>query len=156
MLDSRPLGLVTNPKENAEATACKIWLQEMLVADNRVLVPEIADYEVRRELLRAGKAGGVRALDALKTTLGYVPITTAAMLQAAAFWAMARQSRMQTAPDLALDGDVVLAAQAATLDPAEWDMIGANVVIATANAAHLARFTAASEWAAIAAQDLEN
>jgi hypothetical protein len=31
----------------------------LLVSGVRVVLPEIADYEVRRELLRAGKAAGV-------------------------------------------------------------------------------------------------
>jgi hypothetical protein len=52
----------------------------MLVAGGaRVVVPEIADYEVRRELLRAGKSKGVAQLDALSQLLEYLPITTAAM-----------------------------------------------------------------------------
>ena len=37
-------------------------------------MPEIADYEVRRELLRANKAKGIKRLDELKRTMGYVPI----------------------------------------------------------------------------------
>ncbi|MEX2261699.1 MAG: hypothetical protein WD696_07095 [Bryobacteraceae bacterium] len=44
------------------------------------MIPEIADYEVRRELLRAGKEKGLGRLDAL-------PITTPVMLKAAEFWA---------------------------------------------------------------------
>lgn len=119
LLDSRPLGLVTNPKRGADADACKAWMQGLLAAGHRVLVPEIADYELRRELLRAGKIIGLRALDALQVSLGYLPITTAAMLQAAAFWAQARQTRLQTADNLILDADMSLAAQAATLAPAE-------------------------------------
>jgi hypothetical protein len=55
-----------------------------------VIVPEIADYEVRRELLRAKKERGLARLDALASRLKYLPITTAAMRQAAVFWAEAR------------------------------------------------------------------
>ena len=54
-------------------------------------MPEIADYEVRRELLRANKREGLARLDALVGLLEYLPITTAAMRQAALFWAQARQ-----------------------------------------------------------------
>ena len=55
LLDSGPLGLVTNPRESDESRLCKEWLKMLLAAGVRVMVPEIADYEVRRELLRAGE-----------------------------------------------------------------------------------------------------
>ena len=58
-LDSGPLSLVTFPKPAAEADACKRWLADRLAAGARVVVPEIVDYELRRELLRAGKVEGL-------------------------------------------------------------------------------------------------
>jgi predicted nucleic acid-binding protein len=63
----------------------------------RVIVPEIADYEVRRELLRAKKERGLARLDALASRLEYLPLTTAAVRQAAVFWAQARQQGQPTA-----------------------------------------------------------
>jgi hypothetical protein len=48
-------------------------------------VPEIADYELRRELMRAQKVAGQRKLNALGAEMIYLPLTTAAMRQAAAF-----------------------------------------------------------------------
>ena len=54
-------------------------------------IPEIADYEVRRELLRARKNRGLARLEALKAMIGYAAITTAVMLKAAEFWAAARR-----------------------------------------------------------------
>jgi hypothetical protein len=65
LLDSGPAGLVTNPKQTTPTVARRKWLQAMVAAGHRVLVPEIADYEVRRELLRAQKAKGLAKLDAL-------------------------------------------------------------------------------------------
>ena len=50
-----------------------------------------ADYEVRRELLRARKAEGLARLDALEEALEYLPLTSAAMRRAAELWAEARQ-----------------------------------------------------------------
>jgi hypothetical protein len=73
---------------------------------------ELADYEVRRELLRAGKDQGLGRLDALKGMLGYAPITTPVMLKAAAFWATARKMGRQSASDASLDADMILVAQA--------------------------------------------
>jgi hypothetical protein len=69
LLDAGPLGLVTNPKQSPPGTACARWLQSMLASRARVIVPEINDYEVRRELLRANKTAGVAQLDALAAAL---------------------------------------------------------------------------------------
>jgi len=56
-----------------------------------VPVPEISEYEVRRELLRAGKSRGLSRLDQLARDLGYLPIITEVMRLAARFWADARK-----------------------------------------------------------------
>ncbi len=61
------------------------------------------------------------------------------MRKAAELWAQARQSGRQTAADPALDGDVILAAQALTLGLPQ-------VVIATTNVGHLGRFVPAELW----------
>src|SRR5208283_3393922 len=99
-----------------------------------VVVPEIADYEVRRELIRARKTTGLARLDRLEAGLTYDPITTAAMRRAAEFWALVRQAGLPTAAPLALDADCILAAQASLLGGPE-DI----VTIATANVRHLNR-----------------
>jgi predicted nucleic acid-binding protein len=139
LLDAGPLGLVTNPRHSAESRACAEWLQSLVSHRNRVLVPEIADYEVRRELLRAKKETGLARLDALTALVEYLPLRTAAMRLAAEFWARARQQGKPTAADRALDADVILAAQAMTLGIT-------NVVIATTNVGHLSRFAPAALW----------
>ena len=105
------------------------------------MIPEIADYEVRRELLRAGKDRGLGRLDALKSMLGYAPITTPVMLQAAEFWAAARNMGRQSANDASLDADMILAAQAGALA-----RDGDETVIATTNVRHLALFSSARIW----------
>jgi predicted nucleic acid-binding protein len=105
------------------------------------MIPEIADYEVRRELLRADKLKGLERLDALKALVDYVPLTIQAMLKAAQFWADVRKQGRPTADDKALDGDVILAAQAALIGEQ-----GYEVIIATTNVGHLARLVNAREW----------
>lgn len=59
LLDSGPLGLATNPRRSPQSMACAQWLQSLITEGIRVIVPEIADYEVRRELLRANKVKGL-------------------------------------------------------------------------------------------------
>lgn len=141
VLDSGPLGMITNPRATPENQQCRQWLGEQLAAGVRVVIPEITDYEVRRELLRAKRLRGIAHLDRAKATLEYIPISTEVMLQAAEFWAQARQQGQPTAPDLALDGDAILAAQASLLAQQ-----GDVVVIATTNVGHLSRFVPAQRW----------
>lgn len=93
LLDAGPLGMITSPKSSPENEACKDWLAALARRSTAVVIPEISDYEVRRELLRAGKERGLGRLDALKGLLTHAPITTSAMLKAAEFWATARQQQ---------------------------------------------------------------
>ncbi len=141
LLDSAPLGMVTNPNASKQNLACANWLQNLLANGDFVFVPEIADYEIRRELLRADKIAGLKRLDLLKTNLDYLPITTEIMLKAAEFWAFARKQGKPTASDFALDGDVILAAQAFSLE----NNID-EVIVATTNVKHLNLFVKAMEW----------
>jgi predicted nucleic acid-binding protein len=144
VLDSGPLGMVTNPKAKGVPLACQQWLKSLLQRGERVAIPEIADYEVRRELLRAGLLRSVRRLDDLKQTLEYIPIQTDAMLLAANLWAEARQTGQPTADPKALDGDVILSAQARLLCDETT-----NAIVATTNVAHLSRFITAFDWQSI-------
>lgn len=102
----------------------------------RVIVPEITDYEVRRELLRIGSTKGIAKLDSLALTIEYLPLTTSVMRLAADLWAQMRQAGRPTAGDRAIDADVNLAAQAIGLSIAD-------IVIATTNVGHLSRFVPA-------------
>ena len=91
LLDSGPLGLITNPKVSAQSRACRQWLVEHLSQGNRILVPEIIEYELRRELLLHEKTQGLQRLEALASDLGILPVSRAVWLQAATFWADARK-----------------------------------------------------------------
>jgi predicted nucleic acid-binding protein len=141
LLDTSVLGEVTHPKANREIA---LWLKTQLSQGSRVCVPEIADYELRRELIRAGKTTSVERLDAFIEHVEYLPISTAIMRTAAKLWARARNEGVPTADDQALDGDVILAAQAvhyADLTP-DKD----RPIVATSNVGHLGRFVLARNW----------
>jgi len=62
-------------------------------------------------------------------------------LRAAELWAQARQQGQPTADNRALDGDIILVAQAAEL--MDW---GNDVTIATTNVAYINRFVPALLW----------
>jgi hypothetical protein len=85
VLDSGPLGLLCRRPNKPLVAQCHSWILTLEMSGVMIAVPEIADYEVRRELLRVGIAAGVRRLDDLNVRLGYLPITTGAMLRAAEF-----------------------------------------------------------------------
>lgn len=144
LLDAGPLGLLSHPKLSPESSACATWAEGLLSQGVRVFLPEIADYEVRRELLRADKQRGLERLNELSSFFEYLPLTTATMRQAAVYWATTRRSGRPMAAEKALDGDVILAAQAASLG---LD----RTIVATTNVAHLSRLVAADLWQNISA-----
>jgi predicted nucleic acid-binding protein len=137
-LDAGPLGLLTNPNNSPQPVACRAWLATLRATGRRVVLPEITDYEVRRELLRIQSHSALANLDAFGAHLDYLPLTTDVMRLAAQLWAQTRNAGYPTASDPALDGDVILAAQALNLNT--------GVVIATGNISHLARFVSAELW----------
>lgn len=138
LLDAGPLSMITHPRRHPEI---KTWLQDRVRSGSSVLVPEIADYELRRELIRSRKPQSVQRLDRLKLELGYVPITTSVMIQAAQYWAEVRLQGRPTAENAALDADMILAAQA-------WELSAQfpTVIIATTNVGHLSRVADARLW----------
>ena len=142
VLDAGPVGMLSNPRGGTTVLACGAWATAHAAAGRRVIIPEIADYEVRRELIRLNAHRSLTALDGLAIRFEYLPLTTAVVRLAAELWAQARKGGFPTAPDPALDGDVVLAAQALSL--------GVAVVVATDNVAHLSRFVPADVWQNIA------
>ena len=107
----------------------------------RIIIPEIADYEVRRELIRAGKTAAVHRLDELADQFEFAPITSEIMRLAAGLWAEARRVGRPTSHPHALDGDVILAAQAEVLT-----VPGDHVVVVTTNVGHLNRFVETLDW----------
>ena len=145
LLDSGPLGLLTNPRHSPSVEACANWLRRLRRADQRVILPEIVDYELRRELLLRNNAKALKKLDEFCELLEYLPLSTDAMRLAAELWAKARQRGQPTAGDKSIDCDVILAAQVLTLSEPK-------AVIATSNVGHLARFVPAREWDEIEAR----
>ena len=145
MLDSSPLGLAAQRPDKPDALACRDWAFACAAKGVDVCISEIADYEIRRELLRAKVGKGIERLDSLKDTLRYVPITTVAINRAAALWAKARNEGIPTAHPQALDGDVIVAAQA-LIEAEAQGLQPDEFVIATINVRHLARYANAALW----------
>lgn len=140
LLDTGVLGYVCHPRKHLDVRG---WLQHLLRARPRVhevLVSEVADYELRRELLRINAPASVANLDLLGVVATYLPLDTPTMRDAAAEWARLRAAGLPTAPDNDLDADVLLAIQARRY--------GATVV--TDNPRHLGRMVPVVAWRDVA------
>lgn len=133
VLDTGPLGRLAHPRPTADIEA---WFTDLAAAGAIIAIPEVADYEIRRSLILHGLSASIAELDRLKSAFTYLPITTPVMLRAASLWAEARRRGRATAPDQALDCDVILAAQALEF----------GAVVATENVRHLSRFVEAFHW----------
>lgn len=62
-LDSGPLGLIAQRPGVPDADACRAWVTRQLGVGVQLVVPEIVDYELRRELTRINATAGLRRLD---------------------------------------------------------------------------------------------
>jgi hypothetical protein len=146
LLDSGPLGIASGRPGSLLPDQCRVWIDGLLARGVDVIVPEVADYEVRRELTRVGAYPSLHRLDQLVVTgrLSYAPVTTVEWRQAAIVWADARARGVPTASRDALDADVILAACAATIG-----QTGDTVMVATMNVGHLARYCDARLWTSI-------
>ena len=142
-LDAGPLGILTNPKRPPETVSALIWAVAMHRAGHRFIVPAIADYEVRRELERAGKVNGLAELDAWNNAAHdrYLLLTDSALRLAAKLWARARTAGFTTADPKEIDSDVLIAAQAI-----DTGLSPSNFIIATGNVGHLAQFVPVALW----------
>ena len=138
MLDSGPLGRLTHA-DYSRNREHREWLAALLDGGVAVFLPEIADYEVRRNLIVENLTGSLANLDALPSLVTYVPITTADMRQAAVLWAQSRKTGRTVGDPREQNADVILAAQAIRL----------GAIIATDNIGHLTQFTTARPWTTI-------
>ncbi|HTV97749.1 MAG TPA: hypothetical protein VME42_17260 [Steroidobacteraceae bacterium] len=143
-LDTGVLGLVTHPRANDEARECHSWLIGCVDAGSTVCLPEICDYELRRDYVRRTNTNALRRLDELGSEVAqYIPITTSAMRDAAELWAKMRRQGKPTAPHHALDADVILAAQAGRFATPGGEM----VIVVTTDVGDLTRLAlVAKRW----------
>jgi predicted nucleic acid-binding protein len=145
-LDASPLSDLTQRQGVSVGDACRAWAESLFQAGHTIVIPAVADYEVRRELIRAKKQASIGRLDSLRVSRAFqfLPISDAALLRAASLWAEARQKGLPTAAPSELDCDVLLVAIVLTSG------IAINqVTVATSNVGHLSRFLPAQTWQGI-------
>jgi len=86
-LDTAPLSILTNTGFPAITRDAIRWSVSVLAAGHKIIVPAIADFELRRELTRLGKTNSLRALDAFDVSVSdrYLPLTDSAQRSAPRF-----------------------------------------------------------------------
>ncbi len=144
VLDTGVAGLLTNPRPSTLAKTCRQWFNALQAAGDIIALPEIVDYELRREFLLNDALESIDQLEELARGVEYIRLNTDAMRQAAVYWATVRKQGQPPADRHALDGDVIVAAQATLLED-----LGGGAIIATTNVKHLILFADARLWTAI-------
>ena len=145
VLDSGPLGLACGNPGKLEVEVFRQWLIQAEANSVVLVIPEIADFEVRRELIRMKLNASLKRLDSLCLEHKYIPINTKAMKLAAHLWADVRARGLTTAASSALDGDVIVAAQAIG-----YSGLRDKLTVITENVEHLSRFDIdARRWQSI-------
>jgi predicted nucleic acid-binding protein len=121
---------------------CRQWIEACETAGHRILVPAIAYYEALRELELRQAARQIARLQAFcLQPRRFIPLTTQHLETAAQLWGQQRRAGQPTADPRALDGDVILAAQALSLGVA-----APGLIVATTNSAHLSRMVPCDLW----------
>ena len=151
ILDSNILALlVTNIDEKlsedqkltTEIYQCTEWFYRLLSKGARIIVSDICDYELRRELIGI-KSKSVQELDRLRDLIEFQPVTFAVLEKAAELWAEARYLSQSNKIKDNIDVDCILAAQ--------WCLLkeqnpGRKVIIATKNIKDFQRVTDCEVW----------
>jgi predicted nucleic acid-binding protein len=137
-IDSGPLGQLAHPDSDRYPELNR-WFDLHQAAGTLFLIPEIADFEVRRNLILEQREHSLLRLDNLTNRARYFPLNTDAIRLAARYWAHARRTGWSVGDPNELNADVIIAAQA-TL---------AKALIVTNNVGHLAQFVEALPWTEI-------
>lgn len=138
LLDTGVVGQICHPRKHQDV---RRWFAEA-VAQHEFLISEVADYELRRELIRIGASRSLMRLDELARELRYVPVTTTTWRSAANLWAWVRRTGRPTDVEAGLDGDVLIAAQA----------IAEQAVVLTTNPRHFVPIVRAIRWDEVVAE----
>jgi hypothetical protein len=138
VFDTGVLGIVTHPSKRT--SPCVQWFESLVAADVEIVVPEICDYELRREYILQNNLKAIGFLDGLKQSAVFCKVDSDIWLAAAALWAQCRSAGKAMAGNAELDGDVLLIAtvNSMTLDP--------TTVVATTNVKHIDQHLDARKW----------
>ena len=112
LIDTGPLGFASNPGRGRDAGPLLAWMEREGAEGSAIVAPDVVVYEVKRELIRAGKGPGLRRLAEIVAGMQRLAIDATTWDRAAELWAEARRRGIATAKDAALDADMLIAAVA--------------------------------------------
>lgn len=113
ILDAGPLGGLCS--RSPRYHPFRTWVARAIASRrHQVFLHAVADFEVRRELLRQNLLASVERLDALRSALVVITPSEETYLDASRFWADARRAGRPGAPDESIDADLIIAADAAS------------------------------------------
>ncbi|WP_435019008.1 type II toxin-antitoxin system VapC family toxin [Tundrisphaera sp. TA3] len=146
--DAGVVGLLCSAPSLPNVASALEWLSRRVARDAKIVLTDLTDYEVRRELDRLGAIKKLGRLERLRDESLTIGVSHEAWVKASEFWAITRREGRPTADPHSLDGDTILAGVAATVGPP-----GDSVTIATTNVGHLSRFPGidARSWESIEA-----
>ena len=130
LVDTGVLGQIVHPRKFVDVRA----RLPGIASAHDILVSEVCDYELRRELLRIDSRRSLRRLDELGRELRYVTISTSTWRVAARLWAATRRAGAPTGDGL--DADLLVAAQA----------IEERAVVVTDNPKHFEGLVGTTRW----------
>lgn len=130
VLDTGVLGLLTSSRVEARRLISDYLKMHPQAT---VILPEICDYELRREFVLNGRSKEIERLEQLGRRYNYMAIRTEHMREACAVWADCRKNAFPFTSDESLDADCILIAQALDHERGE-------AVVLTSNAKHIGRY----------------
>lgn len=148
VLDTFPLSSAAKREPDLGVTptrldVCQQWIKDCIAGGNSIVAPAISYYETLRELERLGAVSQIARLRAFchAVPFRYISLADAHLDLASQLWGRARNAGTPTSGVEALDGDVILAAQALSLG-----LSSTGYIVATTNVKHLSRFVPCDEW----------
>ena len=147
-LDAGPLMLACRwrgPTHTRDAALFAEWRMRAQSSGSRIIVPAVADFEVRRKLIHLGDRAALVLLDDLIERLSYLEIAPGVMKAAAELWAWAKSSGRPIGDDRGLGADAILAAQVQL-----YCGVGDRATVITENRDHLSFFVDARSWRLLA------
>lgn len=139
LIDSGPLGDIIKPHPSADVVRWVHFVKENKIA---LRVPEIIDYELRRELILQGLKGNsdsyksIGNLNKYRRTKRFIPLEPSVTLtDACDIWANLRNNNQGTADIKNIDVDVILVTQALSMKK-DFE----EIIVITGNLSDIRRF----------------